>query len=118
MPNPSGENGGQFVPEPRYGEIQRLQENQKSAPMAGDQASASAVNAPRRAGAAAKRGDTVVTATPQEPQATGPFQPMAEGKPYELQVAEAWAELARDPKASPLIREYAAESAKLAGLED
>lgn len=117
-PNPSGENGGTFVPEPPYGAMKRLSDNASAAPMAGAAATAAGTNAPRRARQAAQRGDTVVKATPQEPQATGPFQLVGEDKPYEVQVAEAWRDLAADPKASPLIKQYALEAAKLAGLED
>lgn len=117
-PNPSGENGGTFVPEPPYGAVKRLDDNKSAAPMAGAAAAAAGTNAPRRARKAAERGDTVVTATPQEPGATGPFLPPVEETPYEVRVAEQWRDLAADPKASPLIREYAAQAAKLAGLED
>ncbi len=115
-PNPSGSN--QFQREPAYGAVKKLADNARQAPMSGATVAAEATNAPRRAGNAAKRGETVIKATP-DAAATGPFpERPSEGPSYEEQVAAAWADLAKDPKSSPLVREYAKEAARLAGLED
>ena len=118
MPNPSGQN--QFMREPGYGQIKRLDENTKAAPMSGAPVAAGAVNAPRRARRAAESGRTAGTASVSpSPETSGPFgSAEPEGPSYEEQVAEAWAELAADPSAGPIIKEYAAEAARLAGLGD
>ena len=55
MPNPQGFNG--ITPtEPAYGERKRMGAAQRSAPLAGGQASASAQNPPRRSKDPAARG--------------------------------------------------------------
>jgi hypothetical protein len=96
MPNPLGVNDLQ--PTPVQGAIKRLAELQRSAPMSGAALPSRALNTPRRSQRRAVRGRG---------------EPMAPPPPVAAQVtpgqskAQVWAELARHPDASPLVRELA-----------
>lgn len=94
MPNPNGYNG--IDPEqPAYGERKVAGEMQKSAPLAGGRASASAQNTPRRA-----RNRT------QRPQAAeAPVAALAPQASPQAAVQSFWQQAAEIPGVSPLVRD-------------
>lgn len=98
MPNPLGGNDV-FVPEPGYGELSKLDQLTKTAPMSG--APFSPIEAPRRA----KRRATT-TGRREEPVLP---PPPLEITP-EASAAAFWQTLAALPGASPLVRELANEA--------
>lgn len=102
MPNPGGTN--QFGTDPAYGDVKRLTELTREAPMSGARVAAGATNAPRRAQRQVTRPARPAAAAPQAAQA--PPAPVS----YEAQLAAVWAQVAADPGASPLVREYAQQA--------
>jgi hypothetical protein len=107
MPNPSGVNSfDQFRSEESYGAKQRLTNLERGAPIPGN--AASALNAPRRAKRHATGQDQ-----PEAPSI--PMGQMVDGTgvaepSYEAQLTSVWGEIASDPNASELVREYAARA--------
>lgn len=107
MSNPSGVNG--FTPSPPdipYGDMEQNAAVQRSAPLAGAEATAQATNAPRRAQRSAARGtrqEAAHVAAPQLPGQPDQIAPQA-------QVAAFWAAVAAEPGASPLVQQIAQEA--------
>lgn len=120
MPNPSGENGlapfTGFIPEVPYGAQQAQDNLHAAAPLAGQQASTSAENAPRRARQAASRPPapqgTAASQSAPGAAAQGSLPPAPPAVPYDAQVAQIWLQLAQEPGASPLVRQYAQDAAQ------
>ncbi len=80
MPNPQGTNGaGVYEPEQPYGQIKRLQELVKQAPLP----PTSALNAPERAQRKAARPPAGQQAAASQPQPVPPTQPL----PYSQRLA-------------------------------
>lgn len=106
MPNPSGTNGGAFIPEPAYGDVKRQQGLLRAAPISGAPVSTAAIETPRRSGQQAKRAPSQ-----QQPPAADPQQLPVETPPppYGAQVAKAWAEIAASPGAAqfPILAQLA-----------
>ena len=118
MANPTGINtyGGPFEHEPQYGDIQRMKNNMRLAPIGSPQA----VNAPRRAKNAAVKGKRAApspaaqqpTAAPAGQQQGPDTTPPSPAAPtYMQQVQAFWQQLAVTPGVSPLVQQYAQEAA-------
>lgn len=97
MANPTGVNQV-FNPEQAYGEVKRLQELTRSAPVSGAPVAGRALNTPQRAQRSATRGEAAPPAPPPLPPSI-PDAPVTK--------AQTWAELAREPGASELVAYYA-----------
>ena len=112
MPNPSGVNGFEpHPPEVPYGEKQQNAAVQASAPLAGQQETARATNAPRRAQRSAARGgpqEAAHVAEPQMPGSPGQIAPQAQVALFWQQVA---AILAAHGVNDPILSPYAEEAA-------
>lgn len=115
MPNPGQANNGLGInsfsgpmgqKEPAYGEIERLKNLTAMAPIG----SPAALGAPKRAKRAAVRGSSAAP-TPAAPTAAAaaPPPPEIQHDSYEVQMRTFWQQLAADPDASPLVRQYAQE---------
>jgi hypothetical protein len=101
MANYSGSN--QFYqPEPKYGDVKKMKELSREAPMSGAPVAKPAVNAPQRAQAQAT---TPKTPAQQKP-AKASIQP-----DYGLELASTWAEIAALPGASDLVKQIAERAA-------
>lgn len=110
LPNPSGVNSwDRFQSEATYGAKQKLQDLERSVPLAGEPTSA--LNAPRRAQRHATGQDS-----PQGEGAAAQVLPSPmPGPAPTVQLATVWSEIAADPEASALVREYAQLAARQAG---
>lgn len=102
--NPAGSNSfNRFAPEPAYGEGLKADAFRQAAPLAGEAASRSAVDSPRRAKRQAGK--------------PAPVQPgvVPGGAPSQVggvaAVAAFWEQAARIPGASPLVQSLAAQAA-------
>jgi hypothetical protein len=119
--NPEGANGSSYVEDSasHFGGFARQTETADAAISALENAVPKhpAVNAPRRLQRQATRGPRRVHAP--APVAPAGLPPLPGGEPqqlpYELELANLWAEAAAHPDASELVRYYAAEAAKAAG---
>jgi hypothetical protein len=106
--NPGGKNSpvhfnGLVQNPPVYGDKQKQGDLARTAPVAGAGATASALNAPRRAQRQASRG--------QKPQPTMIQAPLAQPQlSYPALLAQSWAEIAATPGASPLVQSLAQEA--------
>lgn len=112
MPNPSGVNGYDPPgPEIPYGEKQINNAVQSLAPLAGQGAIASSINAPLRDQSHAVRGATASrpAASPAVSAVAVPSTPSVD-----VQVADFWQQAALQPGASPLIQSIAQDAAKRA----
>jgi hypothetical protein len=99
MPNPNGANQfDKFATEKPYGEVKRMNELSRSAPMSGAPVATPAVNAPQRAQHKA------TTPKAPKPAKGGPLE-------YGLELATTWAEIAALPGASDLVRQIAERAA-------
>lgn len=111
MANPAGKN--QLAP--AYGEVKRMNELTRSAPISGAPISGRAIDTARRVSKQAQR------AQPQSVSAAGPSTaaPAAtipQSVPYRVQLAMIWREIAATPGASPQVQELADQAEKEAGL--
>lgn len=117
MPNPSGTN--QFQSEPAYGAKKVLDQLSRSAVMAGNQGATSAIETPRRAKRKAARGQRENGPVPagMEPMAPVPAAAQQETPelPYDVRILAVWEEIAANPDASPLAKEYLDDARRLAG---
>jgi hypothetical protein len=112
VPNPSGQNSnlnfnGFVQNPPAYGDKARQGDLQRTAPVAGAGAAASALNAPKRSQRRATRPQQSPQQQPTMIQAPPP-QPAQPA--YQIMLANAWAEIAQIPGASPLVQQLAQEA--------
>jgi hypothetical protein len=115
VPNPGQANNGLGInsfsgpmgqKEPAYGAIERLKNLTALAPPG----TPAAVNAPKRSKRAAVRGKKMSAGQAPAPAVESPASaPMPAAPTYEQQLMEFWQEVAADPNASPLVRQYAQE---------
>lgn len=108
MPNPSGQNSavnfnGLVQNPPVYGDKQKQGDLARTAPIAGGPASASMLNSARRA-------KNQATSPSPSPQAVQGQSQTAQAPSYQAQLAQAWAEVAAIPGASPLVQSLAQEA--------
>lgn len=108
--NPSGKNSpvhfnGLVQNPPVYGDKARQGDLQRTAPIAGGGA-ASELNTPRRAGQRGKKASSPAPAPSPVSQGPGSEQPLTP----QAQYAQAWAEVAAIPGASPLVQQLAQEA--------
>lgn len=107
-PNVQGSN--QFYePEPKYGDVKRMEELKGAAPMSGAPLATPVVNAPQTAQARATNGAVSPAAAPKPSKGTLP------PPDYAQELAATWAEIARTPGASELVQAIAARAMRQLG---
>ncbi len=115
MPNPTGTNQfDRFAREAPQGDVKRLQQLQRSAPVSGAPIAAGAINAPRRLQRQAVKGNKPKGGQAAQAEAQAPAMP--DNTPYAVKLAEAWKEIAAIPGISDLAKAYAIEAEKQANL--
>lgn len=114
MPNPHGYNGLDSYTPPEieipYGQKQVDSAVQSLAPLAGQDATAHATNAPRRAQRHAVHGSSAGAGAAVAPTVMVPATPSVD-----VQIAEFWQGAASEPGASPLVQSIARDAARAAG---
>lgn len=102
MPNPSGAN--QFANQPAYGDVKKLQNLEKAAPLAG--APTTSIGAPKRAQRkAVKRRRSAPATSPTFQTAPAPPEP-----DHSAQLREVWNQLLQIQPDNPLFQYYAAKT--------
>lgn len=117
MPNPGGVNqlGGSHA----YGDVKAQTELTREAPISGAPMSGRALNTPRRSSKQAQRrpvsaATVPAAAAPADPQ---PIPSAPAGQPNDdVKVALIWKAAAESPGASPLVKAYAQQAMREAGL--
>ena len=105
MANPGGGNQfGSYQLQPQYGDVKKLTQLTKAAPISGAPQAAQALGAPKRAQRATQR-----KAKPAPPVPPAQTQP----EPVAPSLAATWQQIAQIPGISPLAQEYANVSSQL-----
>lgn len=99
MPNPNGSNQfDKFASERKYGDVKKMEQLQKYAPMSGAPVATPAVNAPEKAQYKAVH-------APQKPAKP---KVSSKGTPeYPVELASKWAQVAQMPGASDIVKRAA-----------